>query len=208
MKNLSLGLNILLLVAVAILFYLQLSGGKTSSNEQQNKLTQGSGVKGNIAYVDIDSLQFYYDYFDDMKAELETNSNKIQKDLIAREQKLQQKMVSFQRQVQAGLISQAKGEKTQRQLMTEGEEYQRYKESVLLGLQEKQKVSNDSLYKRITRYLEVYNKDKNFEYIMGWSEGSAILYANKGFDITKEVVDGLNLEYRKEKEALNSESNK
>ena len=61
MKNLSLILNAVLLVAVGVLFYLHFSGGKPASGGSELQL---SGVPGDvkIAYINSDSVFKNYDY--------------------------------------------------------------------------------------------------------------------------------------------------
>ena len=47
----------------------------------------------------------------------------------------------------------------------------------------------------IQAFLKVYNKTKKFDYIFS-RQGDNILLANKKFDITNEVVAGLNKRYK------------
>lgn len=201
MKNLSLIINGVLTVAVIILFVLHFNGNKTEDTTTQTT-SSVSSMTGKIAYINIDSLQLYYEYFDDMRTDLGKKTQKLEKDMMSREQNLQKKAANFQRRAEAGLMSRADIEKKQQQLMIEGEDYQRYKQSVLMGLQAEQASANDSLFQRITGFLEKYNQEKDLDYILGWSEGSAILHAKESLDITKEVIDGLNVKYQEDKDAL------
>jgi outer membrane protein len=200
-KNLSLIINAVLSVAVIILFALHFSGNK-AENAGTKVTASNSNMAGKIAYINIDTLQLYYTYFDDMKADLDKKTQKLEKDMMSREQSLQQKAANFQRRAEAGLMSRADIETKQKQLMIEGEDYQRYKQSVLMGLQAEQGSANDSLFQRITGFLEKYNQEKDLDYILGWSAGSAILHAKEALDITTEVIDGLNAKYKEDKDAL------
>ena len=47
----------------------------------------------------------------------------------------------------------------------------------------------------IQHYLAVYNKDKKFSLILS-KAGDNILYADKTYDITNEVIAGLNKAYK------------
>lgn len=201
MKNLSLIINAVLSVAVIILFVLHFNGNKAGTATDE-VITTDANMAGKIAYINIDTLQLYYEYFDDMRADLNKKTQKLEKDMISREQNLQQKANNFQRRAEAGLMSRADIEKKQKQLMIQGEDYQRYKQSVLMGLQAEQASANDSLFQRITDFLEKYNQEKSLDYILGRSEGSAILHAKGSLDITKEVIEGLNTKYQEDKDAL------
>ena len=44
-------------------------------------------------------------------------------------------------------------------------------------------------------FLEAYNKDKKFDLILT-KQGDNILYAAKRFDITNDVINGLNKRYK------------
>ena len=47
----------------------------------------------------------------------------------------------------------------------------------------------------IQHYLAVYNKDKKYSLILS-KAGDNILYADKAYDITNEVISGLNKAYK------------
>lgn len=57
---------------------------------------------------------------------------------------------------------------------------------------EEEQVMNRSILDYIYTYLEVYNKDENYEYILGKTFGGPILLGAKGHDITNDVLSGLN----------------
>jgi outer membrane protein len=54
------------------------------------------------------------------------------------------------------------------------------------------------LFDKLTAFLKVYSKAKGFDIVLSTQVGGNVLFAVDGFDVTKEVVDGLNEEYRKE----------
>ena len=61
--------------------------------------------------------------------------------------------------------------------------------------------ARDEVKKKIDAFLEVYNKDKGFSYIIATSSSMDILfYKDTTFNITREV-NGLNDNYRKNKPA-------
>ena len=52
---------------------------------------------------------------------------------------------------------------------------------------------NQKLHDDLNDFLEEYNKDKGYDYILSYSEiGSQILLANKDLDITQDVIEGMN----------------
>ena len=54
---------------------------------------------------------------------------------------------------------------------------------------------NKALHDSIANYLARYNKDKKYSIIFSKS-GDNLLYADKAYDITKEVISGLNKAYK------------
>ena len=57
----------------------------------------------------------------------------------------------------------------------------------------------DDLTTKIHDYLKQYNKDKHYDYILGFQRGGGILYAQTELDITQEILKGMNEEYYKAK---------
>ena len=47
----------------------------------------------------------------------------------------------------------------------------------------------------INSFLKIYNKTKGYSLIISNSGFDNLLYADKAFDITQEIVDGLNARY-------------
>ena len=54
---------------------------------------------------------------------------------------------------------------------------------------------NKALHDSIANYLKVYNKDKKYSLIFS-KQGDNLLYADKAYDVTAEVVAGLNKAYK------------
>jgi Skp family chaperone for outer membrane proteins len=51
----------------------------------------------------------------------------------------------------------------------------------------------------ITRFLAENKSDYNYQYILGKSFGSLVLYSDEGLDITKQVLAALNKKYKSDK---------
>ena len=51
------------------------------------------------------------------------------------------------------------------------------------------------VHKKISEYLKEYNKNKGFNYIIT-SEESLIYYKDTVYNITKDVIAGLNADYK------------
>lgn len=198
MKNLSLGLNIILLLAVGFLFVQHFSGNTTEGTGNG----EGSSTvsTGKIAYLNIDTLYAYYDYYKDIKSQIEAKGQQASVDLQGRATKFAGKRDKFIKMAQAGLLSNNESQKREQELMQEGQEIERYQASVQQGLVALEQEKTQELYDNITDFLDAYNEEKGYEYIMGYQAGNiVIMHANKANDITMEVVKALNEEYQAKK---------
>lgn len=71
-------------------------------------------------------------------------------------------------------------------------------------LQKKEADLQKELLRRVNTYLDKFSKEKGIDFVINkQSEFQVILYGNSEYDITSEVIAGLNEEYRIEKESQN-----
>src|SRR5688500_11081347 len=106
MKNLSLILNVVLLVAVIILYVLHFSGpGKV---ESRSSGSDTSPVDLKVAYINSDSVLKYYDYLKVNRDQLETKTKKMDQDLRNRTVGLQNEITAYQRNVSGMTLGQAR----------------------------------------------------------------------------------------------------
>ncbi|MEN7546822.1 OmpH family outer membrane protein [Rapidithrix thailandica] len=198
MKNLSIVLNVVLIIAVGILYVFQFKGNGAGENTAGSAGSDNQSVT--VAYVNTDSLIMYYDYYDDISVDFQNKKVKMQKQLESRGRKLESEVVSFQKRAQAGLMSQNDIRSTEQNLLQKQQEFEVYRQTVMSGLVEEEQVLQKQLYERIYNFLEDYNKDKNYDVIFNYVQGSAIWLAEDALDITDEVLKGLNENYKSGKD--------
>lgn len=197
MKNLSLALNAVLLVAVGILYYLHFkgkSGEETSSSVAIGPMPVSSQ---GIVFVNSDSLLEEFDYYKEQKAKFENEQSRIKNELKGESEKLQKDAALYQQQAigMTNLERQNKEEelgRRQQMLMDK-------KDAMLSKLDEMQASSSEDLYTRLNTFLKTFNKDKNFQFVLGYQKGGGILFANDSLNITHQVIQGLNKAYAEEK---------
>ena len=182
--------NIVLSLAVAVLFFLHFSG-KPSGDAA---VTDGGVVAGRrTVYVQVDSLLKNYDFFKDTKKELENKNFQLENDLNQKGRSLQNEVAFFQQKAQTMTPEQARS--TEAQLMKKQQDLVAYRDQSAQALAQEEAKKNEELYKNIRAYIEKYNKENGFEYVLGYSLGGGILFANPSLDVTKKIIDGLNKEY-------------
>ncbi len=189
MKNVSLILNIILLAAVAFLYYKVYQ--KPENVVAPVSLDPGTGMPSNaIVFLNSDTLLNDYNFFNAMKDKLENKQDSIDKALNIRAKMLEQDVVRYQER--AGTMSPEQRAQEEEKLMARQQNLMQQKQTLVDELQEEESVMNDSIHDNLTRYLREYNKEKKYLYILGYQRGSGILLANDSLDITKEVLEGLN----------------
>lgn len=211
MKNVSLLLNVVLAIAVGVLYFLHFKGpsgavetaaGDGDSTAAVVKVTAAlpKEIKASkIVYINADSLFINYDYMKDLKKETESKKSRIETAYQAKAQKLQEEYIAFQQKYQAGMVSQDEG-KAKEAEFKKGQESLQAMEKQMEDLAESAQLKNEEVNKAITDYLKEYNKNAGYQYILAYTHTiGSVLLATDELDITKEIVDGLNAEYSKTK---------
>ena len=178
--------------------------GMTSCNNQPKKNdTQSSenaaaaqGADGlKIAYVEVDSIMSQYNYWKDVTKLMQGKEANIQKTLQGKQQTLQQAAANFQQGVQANKYSQDEAQQIQANLQRQAQEGDALQQRLGAEYQKEAAGYNKALSDSIHHFLAEYNKDKKYSIIFA-KQGDNILYAQNAYDITKEVVAGLNKRYK------------
>lgn len=195
MKNLSLILNAVLLVAVIVLFYLHFS----SSKPQTTSSSSGTSNLGDskIAYIKSDSVLKNYDYLKAQREALEAKTKKMDQDYRNRAIGLQNEIAAYQRNVSSMTLGQVRA--TEEDLGKKQQNLQMYQQTLSQQLMEEEAKLNKELYDRVTVFLKKYGEEKGLQVVLKLDPTSDVLYAVDGLDISQDVTDGLNSEYKVEK---------
>lgn len=179
--------------------------GMTSCNNQPKKNdAQASADKGTvadskdglkIAYVEVDSIMSQYQYWKDVTKLMQGKQSNIQKTLQGKQQSLQQAAQNFQQGVQANKYSQQQAQQIQASLQQQAQEGDALQQRLGAEYQKEAEKYNKALSDSIHHFLAEYNKDKKFSMIFA-KQGDNILYAQDAYDITDQVVAGLNKRYK------------
>ncbi len=198
MKNLSLILNAVLLVAVAVLYFLHFSDRKapaTSVATADTAAAAGSNRKTTqYAYVNVDSLLNNYDYFKATRTQLDDRRKKLETEIAGRTRSLENEVVAAQRKANTMTLEQAQF--TEQSLRRKEQELVRYQNDAARQLAEEEQKKNEELINNISLYLKKHTEDKPYKIVFGYSKGGGILYATDSLDITQEVLKGLNQDYQ------------
>jgi outer membrane protein len=200
MKNLSIILNIVLFVALGVLYFLHFNLKSKINSGYPVMSKTGTIANGNIVYVNIDTLINSYDAYFDMKKSLEEKQKKSEAELNTRSNTYQKGVADYQDKVQKGLITRSRAQEIEQQLMADQQNLLKFRDNLAADLADEQQVMNRQLINDIVEYLKEYNKYGKYQYILSHSFGSALLYVPDSLDITKDVLKGLNHRYDTKRE--------
>lgn len=187
----------LLIVALGAALVLTACKGKQEETLDPTTATEVPEGGLRIAYVQLDTLMSQYQFYKDKVVELNRHGENVQSTLQQRAQALQQKAAQFQRNYENNVYTtreqvesvQASLQREQQQL---AELEQRLQQELSLQADEAQQALLDSL----NNYLKFYNAQRKFDYILSNIGNAPILLANPKYDITAEIVAGLNKRYK------------
>lgn len=181
----------MLSLAVAVLFFLHFSSksGDTATEADGNVVAGKRTV-----YVQIDSLLKNYEFFKDTRKELENKNFQLENELTTKGRSLQNEVQFFQQRAQTMTPEQARS--TEAQLMKKQQDLMAYRDQSAQALGQEEAKKNEELYKNIRAYIEKYNKENEYEFVLGYTLGGGILFANPSLDVTQKILDGLNKDYK------------
>ncbi|HEY1040941.1 MAG TPA: OmpH family outer membrane protein, partial [Bacteroidia bacterium] len=153
-----------------------------------------------IAYINIDSLDMKYEYIEDKSKEIKNKQAAIEGQLSSMYAKFQQDVADLQQAAQAGLRSEAELKKEEAALQQRQYEIAN-KEKQLQTLSEDVANTQAAMLQNVSKFIEKFNNGK-YDFILAYTSNiSSVLYAKPDLEITTEVVNGLNEEYRNTKAA-------
>jgi len=193
MKNALYIINGILLAAVAVLFFLFLTEKKNNTSIIKSTWVDTSKTPTRIAYFEWDSIE-NQKFYKDMQDELNRKKEEVDKEKMKLSQIYQQRLDSYNKKE----MSQVESEHATQDM--------RDLEANLRGQADRldQDLNDYVLRKKvefndkIRNFLKEYNQNKKFSYIIA-NEPGFIFYRDSAFNITGDVVAGLNQIFSKKK---------
>lgn len=197
MKKLSIALFAVLFLAVAFLYFLHFTGQKDKKSSK-NITETGIQAQG-VAFVNIDSIIYNFDMFFDRRADLMEKQKKAEAELNSKAARYQKSTTDYQDKASKGLITRATAAEMEQALYQQQQELVTLRDNLQSNLLEEEQVMNRQIVDYITTFLDENKTQYNYQYILGKSFGSPVLYGDAGLDITQKVLDAINLKYQAEK---------
>ena len=196
MKYTSIALSIIALGLIGVLFFTQ-----SRQIEQLKKHVEGekksTGTGFRIAYFDLDSLQAHYDYIKDVQGVAKTKENAMNLELSSLDRANQKKIEEWRQK--GNNMTQAEGEQAQQEYQAMQQNFASRKQALEQQLYKEEEDLRTTIRKKVEDYLKDYNKQKNFSYIIAYDANSFVYNKDTLYNITSDLVDGLNAAYKKSK---------
>lgn len=192
-------------VALFVLFFMNQPQTKKAAPQE----VAASGELMPIAIVNTDSILKHYtlavessdklmNRYEESTVKLDTKAKSLQKEV----ETFQRDVMDFQRKVEANAFlsreraesEQARLQKKEQQLMAKQQDLENLRQKLSADFMEEQNQLTQQLQDSIQQFLREYNADGRYHLVLN----DAILM-NKvaGYDITEEVIEGLNKRYKK-----------
>lgn len=175
------------------------NNNKETGNEEvaQTAETEATGLR--IAYVELDSLMSQYQLYKDYEEVLTRKGTDIQNTLAQKQRKLESSATAMQRKYENnGFQTRDELERAQQSLQQQEMELQQLAAKLNNEFNEEQARINQEARDSIQAFLKIYNQTKKYDYVM-IKAGDNLLIANPKYNITKDIVTGLNKRYNAKK---------
>lgn len=199
MKNLSLILNLVLGAAVAHLYYLNFSQSAKKVTTIDNISINKDSAEAKpvlsamrVFYVNSDSLLEQFKSYKSQTAAFDGRQRAMEAQLNGKLQNLEKEMYALQQKAQEGNMTKVQYEQEATALAKKQESLAQEHDNALKQLAAQEKSITDDLQRQITEKLAILKDKYQFDFVLGYSKGGGVLFADKKNDITKDLLEVLN----------------
>ena len=195
MKKTNFILNGLLALAI-VLGFTQCAGNNNAATTSAPAAGAAGSSNMKIAFVEIDSLLTKYNFWNDLSEQMLKKEENSRTTLNEKGKKLEAEVREFERKIQNnGYASRERAEQEQARLMKQQQELQELQQKLANDLAAENQKNSLELRDSINSFLNEYNKTKGYDLIISNTAFDNLLYGNPAYNITNEIVEGLNARY-------------
>lgn len=152
-----------------------------------------------IVYVNSDTLAEKYQYFVEVRGKLEAKVTKARDDLQAKGQAYQRELAEYNQK--AATMSASERQAAEERLIRQQNDLGQMDQNASTSIAEEEQTEFTKVYTTITDYLKRHSEENGYRLVLTYSKTNpAVLYADPMMDITDQVIDALNEEYKKKSE--------
>jgi len=202
MKIVNIVTNVVLGAAVIVLFVFHFTGGeKKVSGGDAATAVMANPSDISIAYFNMDSVMSGWDLYFSYQQELQQKQTEMEADFAGRTESFYQRVQDAQYKVEKGLVTRSEAEQLQQQLGVEEQNLMTLQNQYSAELQEEGMVRNRRMLDMIEQYVSELSLATGYSYVYSYSFGGNLIYGAKPYDITAQVVKGLNEKFQEEPQA-------
>ena len=191
----------ILTLAAGYLLYNQFSSKKTIGSRDANGLVGGNTAKDfKMAYFDMDSVAANFEMVKEVKAELTKKESEIAAEMDRLAKKIQDKYAYYQNLAQAGNLSESQSEVASAEIKKMDDDMKARKQQLDQDYFDLKTRKETDIKTKIENFCKEYNTTHNYTYIISYEQG-LFFYRDTAYNITSELVKGLNAKYKPEKKA-------
>ena len=201
MKNGLIIWNVVLSLVAGYLLFIHFSSGKkstTAAGKIADKDATDTSRQFRIAYFEMDSLAANFDMVKEVKTELNKKEEEISSEMDRLGKSIQQKYNYYQNQAQAGKLTDAQSEAASLEMKKMDDDMKVRKQQLDQEYNDFMLRRQNDIKTKIEGFLNDYNKSKNYSYIVSYEQG-LFYYRDTAYNITADVIRGLNEMYKPKK---------
>jgi outer membrane protein len=197
MKNGLIIWNVILSLVVGFLLIMQFGSKKDKVSGAKNNEGDNGGKNQQfrMAYFEMDSVAARWNMAKDLQAEMRIKEEAINTEMNNRSKAIQQKYIYYQNLAQAGNLSEAQSEIASKEMKDMDDEMKNRKQQLDQDYNNFVMSKQNEIKTKMEDFLKKYNKTKNYSYIVSYEQG-LFYYRDTAYNITADVVKGLNEEHK------------
>ena len=181
------------LAALAFIVLFSQCAGKADNQVATTPASANAELSGmKIAYVEIDTLLAKYNFCIDLNEAMVKKSENVRMTLNQKMTALNKEKQEFQKKYESNaFLSPERAQQEYNRLAKMEQDLQELSN----GLMEDNNANSLLFRDSINAFLKEYNKTRGYSLIFSNTGFDNLLYADSAYNITKEIVDGLNARY-------------
>lgn len=196
MNKIQIVINVILVAALATLFGIVLTGNKPANTEVEAETNSTELMP--VAYLNVDSLLANYTFAQDASEKLMNKQEDARTKMNAKLRTFQNELADFQYKLENnGFLSRERAEQAQQKLAKKEQELQELEAKLTQDIMLENQKLNLQLADSVTSFLKEFNADGRFHIILSNNAKDNVLMASEQYDITNEVISGMNKRCKK-----------
>lgn len=195
MNKIQILVNVILVAAVATLFVLYFSN---KSNDSIPTDTPAQAEIMPVAYLNVDSLLANYVFAQEASEKLMKKQEDARLKMNTKLRTFQNEVADFQRKLENNaFLSRERAEKEQQRLAKKEQELQELEAKLTQDIMIENQKLNMQLADSLNTFLGIFNSNGRYHIILSNNAKDNVLMASEQYDITSEVIEGMNARYSK-----------